>query len=463
MEAASAASALPVVNTSMKCSALPAPPEAITGIDTAPAMEAVSSQSKPCLVPSQSIEVRSISPAPRDSASRAHSRSFMPAGLRPPFTQISAMLPILFCSSFASVASFAVKCFAVVRRASIATITACDPKREAISPIRPGEAMAAELMDTLSAPASKMPAASASVLMPPPTVNGMNNRLAARRTVPIKVPRPSAVAVMSSMTISSAPAVACRWASSAGSPASRSCANWTPLTTRPASTSSQAIIRLVRVSEVAEVFKNRQPCVPGFFRMKLCSKNIVPLDRRREVAAVTGAGHRAFDDIGAIAVRVVDKRAVGDAAQQARRGGDFDAVPAHVRRLDPRGEPRAPAPEQSRARRFRRLGAAFEKPLHADANTQKGNALGDGVEYRLAHLEIERRAAIEMSDAGNDDLPGGGNRLRFGGDFGLGAEMRQGFCHRAYISRPIIDNGDHSRPLVLGSTFLRRPSRSEEH
>src|SRR2546425_712892 len=45
----------------------------MTGIDTARDTAAVSTQSKPTLVPSRSIDVRRISPAPRSSASRAHS------------------------------------------------------------------------------------------------------------------------------------------------------------------------------------------------------------------------------------------------------------------------------------------------------------------------------------------------------------------------------------------------------
>src|SRR5215470_17697882 len=64
IEAASAASAWPPVNTSTKCCALPAPPEAITGIETVCDTAAVSSQSKPVRVPSRSMEVSKSSPAP---------------------------------------------------------------------------------------------------------------------------------------------------------------------------------------------------------------------------------------------------------------------------------------------------------------------------------------------------------------------------------------------------------------
>jgi len=231
MLAASAASARPLPNTSTKCPAVPAPPLAITGICTALLTIAVSSQSKPPRIPSVSIEVSKISPAPRDSASRAQSKTRRPVAFRPPLTKTSAS------STPAS----------STRRASIATITACAPKLPPISPINSGRAIADELILTLSAPASNTAAASSALRIPPPTVNGTNSAAAARFTVSNKVPRPSCVAVISNSTISSAPAAAWRCANSAGSPASTISTNCTPFTTRPLRTSRQAIIRFVSI------------------------------------------------------------------------------------------------------------------------------------------------------------------------------------------------------------------------
>src|SRR5262249_33413635 len=88
-EAARAASARPVSNTSTKWSLVPAPPDAITGIATAELTAAVSPQSKPVPVPSRSIEVSSISPAPCCSASWAHPMALRPVGVRPPATRTS--------------------------------------------------------------------------------------------------------------------------------------------------------------------------------------------------------------------------------------------------------------------------------------------------------------------------------------------------------------------------------------
>ena len=63
--AAKAASAFPSINTSLKCSIVPAPPDAITGMSTISETCRVISQAKPPLVPSWFIDVRRISPAPR--------------------------------------------------------------------------------------------------------------------------------------------------------------------------------------------------------------------------------------------------------------------------------------------------------------------------------------------------------------------------------------------------------------
>ena len=64
IEAASTALACPSRIPSTRWSSVPTPPEAITGTCTASAMARVSAMSKPYLVPSRSIEVSRISPAP---------------------------------------------------------------------------------------------------------------------------------------------------------------------------------------------------------------------------------------------------------------------------------------------------------------------------------------------------------------------------------------------------------------
>ena len=192
--------------------------------------------------------------------------------------------------------------------------------------------MAAELMLILSAPASNSAEASSSERTPPPTVNGTKSWRAVRRTTSIRMGRASLVAVMSSNTISSAPLVACRCASSAGSPASIRSTNCTPLTTRPLVTSRQAMMRLVipvliarsfrLCGIVAKVLQNAQTGVAGFFRMELYAEDIVALHRGRKGLTVGGDRRDALDHRRAIGVREINKALVW-----ALRAADANARP----------------------------------------------------------------------------------------------------------------------------------------
>ena len=135
------------------CATVPQPPEATTGTRTASETARVSGTSKPSFVPSRSMLVSRISPAPRSAPSRAQATASFPVGVRPPWTKTSQPpWP--------------------VPRASIARTTACEPKRRATSSSRPGAPTAAVLTATLSAPARRSASASSTVRTPPPTVNG---------------------------------------------------------------------------------------------------------------------------------------------------------------------------------------------------------------------------------------------------------------------------------------------------
>ena len=108
-----------------------------------------------------------------------------------------------------------------------------------------GSLTAAELTETLSAPAAIMRLMSATVRMPPPTQYGMRTSSAAREASSTVVSLSSEVAVMSRNTTSSAPSRSYAAASSTGSPASRSPTKLTPFTTLPSFTSRQGMTRLV--------------------------------------------------------------------------------------------------------------------------------------------------------------------------------------------------------------------------
>ena len=79
------------------------------------------------------------------------------------------------------------------------------PKWSASSVSSSGRASAAELTETLSAPASSTAWASSTERMPPPIVNGMKTLSAVRRASSTIVSRFSCEAVMSRKTSSSAP------------------------------------------------------------------------------------------------------------------------------------------------------------------------------------------------------------------------------------------------------------------
>src|SRR5574341_652027 len=211
-----------------KCSMRPAPPDAITGIDTASATARVNSRSYPSRVPSRSMLVSKISPAPRASASRAHSTALRSVPFRPPCVYTRHLpLATLF--------------------ASIATTTHCDPNFSAAAVISGGFSTAAVFTATLSAPASRIARKSSSVRTPPPTANGMNTWSATRRTTSSKISRRSNDAVISRKTSSSAPAASYARPCSTGSPASRNWTKFTPLTTRPSFTSRHGMIRLANM------------------------------------------------------------------------------------------------------------------------------------------------------------------------------------------------------------------------
>ena len=188
MLAAKTASAPPSVTPSTRCSSAPTPPEAMTGTSTASVIVEVSGRSKPFLVPSRSIDVSRISPAPRRTTSLAHTTASTPVRVRPPCVKTSK--PDAVSS---------------LLRASIATTQHCAPNSRLISRINSGRFTAAVLTDTLSAPAINKRRASSTVRIPPPIVNGMKTCSATARAISTVVSRSPDDAVMSRNTSSSAP------------------------------------------------------------------------------------------------------------------------------------------------------------------------------------------------------------------------------------------------------------------
>ena len=160
----------------------------MTGISTASLTARVSGRLKPCFVPSLSMLVSRISPAPRRCISTAHSTASKPVGVRPPWVKISQRV-------FSELTALA----------STATTMACEPKNPAASLTKSGLVTAAVLMLALSAPALSRRRMSATVRTPPPTVSGMKTCEATSSMTCKIVSRLSEEAVMSRKVSSSAP------------------------------------------------------------------------------------------------------------------------------------------------------------------------------------------------------------------------------------------------------------------
>ena len=200
MLAASTASAPPCCTPSAKWSRLPTPPEAITGTDTASATARVKAKSKPDLVPSRSMLVSKISPAPCSAIWVAQATASKPTFLRPPWLNTSQPGPMGKPWAPRRSSSSAVR-----RLASMATTMHWAPYLAEASRITCGLAMAAELKLTLSAPALSKRRTSSTTRTPPPTVSGMNTWLATASMMCKMTSRASLVAVMSKNVNSSAP------------------------------------------------------------------------------------------------------------------------------------------------------------------------------------------------------------------------------------------------------------------
>ena len=68
-----------------------------------------------------------------------------------------------------------------------------------------------------------------------------------------------------------------------------------------------------------------------------------------------------------------------------------------------------------------------------------------------------------MADSGDNDMTGAAHHLGIFGHLNLAAEILEGLPHRGKIAGVIVDEGDHNKPLVLGSIFASCLSRAAGH
>ena len=177
----------PSASAAARSSALPPPPDAITGTETRPRPRAAArGRSRARAVAVHAREQDLAGPGLRH-ARRPLDGVDARSGRRPPCVQTSQP-----------------PAAALRRRQSIATTRFALPIFTAASPTRSGFSTAAVMIETLSAPAFRRSRTSWSERTPPPTVSGMNTLSAVRETTSSRMRRPSWLALMSRKVISSA-------------------------------------------------------------------------------------------------------------------------------------------------------------------------------------------------------------------------------------------------------------------
>jgi len=105
--------------------------------------------------------------------------------------------------------------------------------------------------------------------------------------------------------------------------------------------------------------------------------------------------------------------------------------------------------------------AAFEEPLHAEADAEERRPAADRGSNRVAPGSDQRFRRREVADARHDHRReprelAGCRRSRE-----LSAERRECLTHGRQVAGAVVDKGDHSRPFVLGNIFARRASRAQ--
>src|SRR5207248_7604529 len=123
------------------------------------------------------------------------------------------------------------------------------------------------------------------------------------------------------------------------------------------------------------------------------------------------------------------------------------------------------AVQDTEAPRASVLGGRLVKHLHAHADAEErkvapGRVHGDGVEPRGPK---RLQAATEGPDAGQDHAVGPLGLLGLGHQPGVTADALERLLGRPEVADPVVQDGDHSRPFVDGTSApsTRTASRSE--
>ena len=204
------------------------------------------------------------------------------------------------------------------------------------------------------------------------------------------------------------PSTLYRRASAAGSPACCSASKLTPLTTQPLRTSRHAISRFDSIvqdrASGREIAQDAKARVAGFFGVELDAENVVRLDRGGKLGAVRAGCDRFGRHGRGERVREIHLARRLDALEQPRRPRCLERVPADVRDLHRRGQPRAHARRWHRARRRPALRRFPRTAIACQGRCRSsGTPCGDALRIAAVHAPASMAVAPKCPTPGNDD------------------------------------------------------------
>src|SRR5215469_559271 len=226
-----------------------------------------------------------------------------------------------------------------------------------------------------------------------------------------------------------------------------------PFTTRPPCTSRQAMMRLASVSQGTEVLQNVHAEVARFLWMKLHPEQ-VPSFYDRSKWLFVGTGRYCVNaQRRAIGVGEVHISAGRNSGKQSRLSYHRNAIPSHVGRFHGIGKSCTSPAKHAQATQFRRLAAALKHPLQAQTNPQQRClSRTDSITQCGSKLSFPQRGCrLEVPDSRNNPLLGMSHNVRVIADDALRTEVLNRLRYRCQVPGSVINNCNHSRPLVVGN------------
>src|SRR6185312_11998581 len=127
-------------------------------------------------------------------------------------------------------------------------------------------------------------------------------------------------------------------------------------------------------------------------------------------------------------------------------------VPAHVRNFLSFGEALTDRVESAETSAFRSFRASGKKPLQANADSEKRRARADAFGNRLLQSALLKKLSRgEVPHPGQNNLLGVPHHFRVLGGDGVRPDSSQRLHYGSEVSGFVINDGDHSSPLVEGS------------